>query len=203
MSAGLTTKGRQTIAAIFGRLYQPEFATLDGIAISCRTPEGFDYADGTTGLSLWMDDEISQLRTDAEDPAAYGLHEAIYAAVPGHEAVISGWSRHLQALLLEGLAAPPATSMMRNRGVPELAAHIVASSALAPSSLPGTIERASALARENDMRHLLIVTADGLVVVSGAPPFEAMAHWHNVEFAARVECLRLEVAAARVGEAPG
>jgi hypothetical protein len=42
------------------------------------------------------------------------------------------------------------------------------------------------------MRHVLIITTEGLVAVSGAPAFEAMAHWHNIEFAARVECLRLE-----------
>ena len=30
---------------------------------------------------------------------------------------------------------------------------------------------------------------------SGAPPYEAIAHWHTVELAARVECLRLEDAA--------
>ena len=203
MSTRPSGKGRETIAAIFGRLFEPEFATLDGIAISCRTVAGFEYADGTTGLSLWMDDEISQLRTDAEDQAAHGLHKAILAAMPEHEAVISGWSRHLRALLLEGLGVPPSTSMMRNRGVPDLAAHIVAPSALAASSLPDTIERASSLARQNDMRHLLIISAEGLVVVSGAPPFEAMAHWHNVEFAARVECLRLQEAAVMTGEASG
>lgn len=201
MNAPLTTEGRDILAAVFGRLYEPEFATLDGIAISCRTAGGFDYADGTTGLSLWLGDEISELRTDPEDRSAHALHQALYVAMPGHEAVISGWSRHLRALLLEGSVPPPSTSMMRNRGVADLAAHLVDPSALEPSSLPDTIDRAAALAEQNGMRHLLIVTTEGMVVVSGAPPFEAMAHWHNIEFAARVECLRLEEASATMGEA--
>jgi len=196
----LTSQGREILAAIFGRLYESEFATLDGIAISCRTAGGFDYADGTTGLSLWLGDEISELRTDPEDRSAHALHEAHYAAMPDHEAVISGWSRHLRALLLEGAPPPPSTSMMRNRGIADLAAHLVDPSALEPSSLPDTIDRAVALAERNRMRHLLVVTTEGMVVVSGAPPFEAMAHWHNIEFAARVECLRMEEIAASAGE---
>lgn len=199
MNVPPTTAGRQILATIFGRLYEPEFATLDGIAISCRTADGFDYADGTTGLSLWLGDEISQQRTDPEDPSAHAVHEALYAAMPDHEAVISGWSRHLRALLLEGSAPPPSTSMMRNRGVADLGAHLVDPSALEQPSLSDTIDRAAAVAEKNGMRHLLIVTTEGLVVVSGAPPFEAMAHWHNVEFAARVECLRLEEASASSG----
>jgi ribulose-5-phosphate 4-epimerase/fuculose-1-phosphate aldolase len=199
MNVPLSTKGREILAAIFGRLYEPEFATLDGIAISCRTAGGFDYADGTTGLSLWLDDEISQLPADPEDRSAHALHAALYAAMPGHEAVISGWSRHLRALLLEGSGPPPPTSMMRNRGIADLAAHLVDPSALESSSLADTIDRAAALTEQNGMRHLLIVTSDGMVVVSGAPPFEAMAHWHNIEFAARVECLRLEEASAAQG----
>ncbi len=201
MTALLTASGRATLAAIFGRLYEPEFATLDGIAISCRTTGGFDYADGTTGLSLWLADEITQLRSDPEDPGAYALHQALYAAMPDHEAVISGWSRHLRALLREGLPPPPSTSMMRNRGVADLGAHLVDPSALEPPSLARTIDRAMALAEQDGMRHLLIVSDEGMVVVSGAPPFEAMAHWHNIEFAARVECLRLEEAATSAGEA--
>lgn len=197
----MSGESRQLLAAIFGRLYVPEFATLDGIAVSCRTQHGFDYADGTTGLSLWLEDGITELRTEPEDAAAHELHRALYAAMPDHRAVISGWSRHLRALLLEGLAPPPPTSMMRKRGIPQVGAHIVEPSALSPARLAGTIERARALAERNDMRHLLIISSEGLVVVSGAPPFEAMAHWHNVEFAARVECFRLSELA--VGEEDG
>lgn len=192
-----TDAGRETLAAIFGRLYEPEFATLDGIAISCRTSDGFDFADGTTGLSLWLDDGITELAAEPEDPGAYALHEALYAAVPAHDAVISGWSRHLQALLLEGFAPPPPSSMMRNRGVLDIGTHLVRPAALTPPALHDTVARAIAIAEQHEMRHLLIVTSEGLVVVSGAPPFEAMAHWHNIEFAARVECLRLEQTANR------
>ena len=39
-----------------------------------------------------------------------------------------------------------------------------------------------------------------MVVVSGAPPFEAMAHWHNIELAARVECMRIEEATLEATE---
>ena len=189
---------RRVLATMFGRLYGPEFATLDGIALSCRTAHGFEYADGTTGLSLWLDDGITELRAEPEDAAAHELHRALYAAMPDHQAVISGWSRHLRALLLEGLAPPPPTSMMRKRGIPEVGAHIVEPSALGPARLAGSIDMARALAERNAMRHLLIISSEGQVVVSGAPPFEAMAHWHNIEFAARVECFRLEELA--VGE---
>jgi len=196
MSTHLSDDTREILATMFGRLYEPEFATLDGIALSCRSADGFGYADGTTGLSLWMDDGISELRAEPEDAAAHELHRALYAAMPNHQAVISGWSRHLRALLLEGLAPPPPTSMMRKRGIPDVGAHIVEPSAFDPAQLADTIDGARVLAEQNAMRHLLIITSEGLVVVSGAPPFEAMAHWHNIEFAARVECLRLEELAA-------
>lgn len=183
---------RTTLRTIFGRLFENEFATLDRIALSCRTAEGMDYVDGTAALSCWLEPEASGVDAGVTDPAAHAIHAALYAAAPEHEAAISGISRHLQALLLEGYPPPPATSMMRNRGVPDLAAHLAAPEALVGAALAATIERARALAERNGMRHLLILGSDGLVAVSGAPPFEAMAHWHNVEFAARVECMRIE-----------
>ena len=65
---------------------------------------------------------------------------------------------------------------------------------------PAFDEEAIATAAQNGMRHVLMVTTEGLVVVSGAPPFEAMAHWHNIEFAARVECMRLDEATVTGGE---
>ncbi len=201
----MTIEGRTdalaTLATIFGRLFENEFATLDGIAISVRRDGGMDYADGTAGLWLWLDDESAEVPAEPADPAARALHEALYDAAPEHQAVISGWSRHLRALLLEGRGVPPSTSMMRNRGVPDLAPHLVEPEALTGPMLAGTIARAGELAQQNGMRHLLIITSEGLVVVSGAPPYEAMAHWHNVEFAARVECMRIEETASYSTEA--
>jgi hypothetical protein len=91
--------------------------------------------------------------------------------------------------------------MMRNRGVPDIAAHLVEPEALVGPALRPTIERAHELALRSGMRHDLIIASNGLVIVSGAPPFEAMAHWHNVEFAARVECMRIEEAALKRTEA--
>ncbi len=180
------------LRSIFGRLFQGEFATLDDIALSCRSAEGIDYLDGTAALSCWLEEEVSDAGPAVADPGAHAIHGSLYALSPTCEAVISGISRHLQALLLEGYPPPPATSMMRNRGVPDLAAHLVAPAALRDAALTATVERAVELSEHNGMRHTLIISSNGLVVVSGAPPFEAMAHWHNVEFAARVECLRIE-----------
>jgi len=42
------------------------------------------------------------------------------------------------------------------------------------------------------MRHLLLITTEGLVVVAGSPAYEAQSHWHNVEFAARIACMAIE-----------
>ncbi len=42
------------------------------------------------------------------------------------------------------------------------------------------------------MTHVLLVADNGMVVAAAPTPIEAMAHWHNVEFAARVECMRIE-----------
>jgi hypothetical protein len=186
---------QRTLATIFGRLFENEFASLDDIAISCRVPDGLVYLDGVSALSAWLGDEDLGLPIPPNDGAALPLHETLHAASPDHDVVISGLARHLRALLLEGFPAPPATSMLRNRGVSDLAAHLVAPQALAHPALHTTIARAKELARRDGMRHHLIIATDGKVVVSGSPPFEAMAHWHNVEFAARVECLRLEDAA--------
>jgi hypothetical protein len=82
--------------------------------------------------------------------------------------------------------------MMRNRGVPDLSVHLVPPEALTGTAVGLALARAAELARTSGMRHHLLITTEGYVVVSGAPPYEAMAHWHNVEMAARVECLRLE-----------
>ena len=200
MTTSSATKA--TLATIFGRLFENEFATLDDIAISCRTDEGMDYVDGIAGLCLWLEDEVTRIPPEPADPAAVVVHAALHAACPEYDTVISGISRHLRALLLEGLGPPPATSMMRNRGVPDLAVHLVEPEALAEGELAETIARAHALSGQNGMRHLLMVTTEGLVVAAGAPAFETMAHWHNVEFAARVECMRIEEVETQVREGP-
>ncbi len=183
---------RSVLGTVFGRLFENEFATLEGIAISCRTEAGMDYIEGVAALRLWLDDRVSEAAAGPADAQVEAIHRACYEAAPAHETVISGWSRHLRALLAEGYPPPPSTSMMRNRGVPDLSAHLVEPAALRDPALGATIARARALAEQNRMRHHLIITTEGYVVVSGAPPFEVMAHWHNVEIAARVECLRLE-----------
>ncbi len=122
------------------------------------------------------------------------LHLALFAAAPDAEGVLSGWSRHLRALLLEGFGPPPPTSMMKKRGIPDVAAHLVEPDALAGSGLAASIDRARALAEQNGMRHLLLLTTEGMVVAAGKPFNEAVSHWHNIEFAARVESLSIEEA---------
>ena len=181
---------RLVLATIFGRLFENEFATIDGIALSCRTPDGMEYVEGTDALRWWLGGTTDE--PAGGDPRILALHRACHAAAPAHDAVISGWSRHLRALMLEGHGVPRSTSMMRNRGVPDLSVHVVEPDALAGSALAATLDRARSLAQEHGMRHHLLITTEGYVVASGAPPYELMAHWHNVEMAARIEVLRLE-----------
>ncbi len=50
------------------------------------------------------------------------------------------------------------------------------------------------------MRHPLMVSEDGIDVVSEAPPSEAMAPWHDIELAAGVECMRVEEATLETRE---
>ena len=182
------------LVAAFGRLFEDEFATLDGITISYRTPDGIRYLDQDDALEALLYGTEAATMPDVAETDTQALHVALFAAAPAAECVVSGWSRHLRALLLEGLAPPPPTSMMRKRGVPDVGAHLVASEALAGPDLAESIAQAQALAEQNGMRHLLLVTPGGMVVVAGAPLNEAVAHWHNIEFASRVECLRLEEA---------
>ncbi len=182
------------LAAAFGRLFEDEFATLDGITISCRTPAGIRYLDQDDALEVLLYGTQAALMRGAAETDTQALHQALLGAAPEAECAISGWSRHLRALLLEGLDPPPPTSMMRKRGVPDVGAHLVAPDALAGPDLAVSIARARALAEQNGMRHLLLVTPEGMVAVAGRPLNEAVAHWHNIEFASRVECLRLEEA---------
>ena len=189
------SQDRRALGAIFGRLFENEFATLDGIALSCRTHDGIEYVEGLAALRLWLDDRVTTTPAEPSDSAIVALHEACHAAAPGHDTVISGWSRHLRILLRAGFPPPPATSMLRNRGVDGLAAHLVEPMALQGAAVRETVARAQEVAVTGGMRHHLLISTDGYVVVSGAPPAETMAHWHNVELAARVECLRIEDAA--------
>ena len=189
------SQDRRALGAIFGRLFENEFATLEGIALSSRTHDGMEYVEGLVALRLWLDDRVTTAEAEPPDLATVALHEACYAVAPGHSAVISGWSRSLRTLLRAGCSLPPATSMLRNRGVTELATHLVAPTALEGAAVHETLARARVVAEAKGMGHHLLITTAGYVVVSGAPPSEAMAHWHNIELAARVECLRMEVAA--------
>ena len=42
------------------------------------------------------------------------------------------------------------------------------------------------------MKHVLVIEPEGTVHVAGMVSADTMAHYSNVEFSARVECLRIE-----------
>jgi len=191
---------RVTPGTMFRRLFGNEFVTLEGFAISCRAAPGMHYIDESVALGRMLADEDRDEPFAPSDPTMHSLHQAIYAAWPDVENVVSGWSRHLRALLVEGYALPAPTSMMRKRGVSDLRDHFVEPGALAGSRRALTLAQARETATRNGMAHVLLVAANGMVVAAGSLPEEVMAHWHNVEFSARVECLRVEEAAIH---APG
>jgi ribulose-5-phosphate 4-epimerase/fuculose-1-phosphate aldolase len=190
-----------TPVTVFRRLFENEFITLDGFAISCRTAAGMHYIDESVALARMLADDDHDEPFPPSDPSVHALHLALYAAWPEAESVVSGWSRHLRALLAEGMALPAPTSMMRKRGISDLGDHLVEPGALVGSLLDATLAQAQATASRNGMAHLLLVASNGMVVVASPKPEEAMAHWHNVEFSARVECMRIEEAAVHGLEA--
>jgi hypothetical protein len=199
----------EVLVTVFGRLFENEFATLDGIAVSRRTPDGLRYLDESVALGRLLGVRDVDEPFEPADRGILGLHRALYAAAPEVDTVVSGWARHLQALLLEAMALPAPTSMMRKRGIPDLGPHVVAPGALRDARQAECIAMARELATTNGMKHLLLIGPEGFVVAAGTGAWEVMAHWHNVEFAARVECLRVEEAevlaagASRLGEGPG
>jgi ribulose-5-phosphate 4-epimerase/fuculose-1-phosphate aldolase len=196
----VTPPAPATPLLLFRRLFENEFITLDGFAISCRSADGMGYIDESVALARMLADEDTDAPFAPADPAVHALHRTLYAAWPEAGSVVSGWSRHLRALLVEGLALPAPTSMMRKRGVSDLRDHLVEPGALVGSRVDATVAQARETAARNGMAHLLLVASDGMVVVAAPRPEEAMAHWHNVEFSARVECIRIEEASV---QAPG
>jgi ribulose-5-phosphate 4-epimerase/fuculose-1-phosphate aldolase len=199
----------EVLVTVFGRLFENEFATLDGIAMSRKTPDGLRYLEESAALGRLLGVQDVDEPFEPADGAMLALHGALYAASPEVDTVVSGLSRHLQALLLEGMALPAPTSMMQKRGIPDLGPHVVAPGALLGPRQAESIEMARELAARNGMKHLLLIEPDGFVVAAGTGAWEVMAHWHNVEFAARVECLRVEetdvltAGAPWHGEGPG
>ena len=197
------TTATTTLVTAFGRLFENEFATLDGITISVRTGQGVRFVDEHSALGCMLFGDEAGTMTEPPGSETHALHLALYAASPDAESVVSGWSRHLRALLLEGFEPPVPTSMMRKRGIPDVGAHLVAPDALAGEALARSIPQAQSLASQNGMRHLLLLTTEGMVVVAGAPAYEAMAHWHNIEFASRVACLSIEEASVHEASRDG
>lgn len=189
----VATTGRGTLVdTVFRRLFENEFATLDGIAISHAVDGELEYIDESVALGRMLDIESAFAPFEPSDADARRLHEAMHAAWPEVTSVVSGWSRHLKALFDEGMALPACTSMMRKRGVSDLAEYVVSPAALTGTELESTLADARAMAQRNEMAHVLVVADNGKVVVAAPTAIEAMAHWHNVEFAARIECMRLE-----------
>ena len=197
------TAATSTLVTAFRRLFENEFATLDGITISLRTRQDVRFVDERSALGCMLFGNEAGTMTEPPRSETHALHLALYQASPQAESVVSGWSRHLRALLLEGYEPPEPTSMMRKRGIPDVGAHLVAPDALAGEALARSIEQAQSLASENGMRHLLLVTTEGMVAVAGAPANEAMAHWHNIEFASRVACLSIEEASVHQASRDG
>jgi len=196
---GIATHRQTAIDTVFRRLFENEFATLDGIAISHQVDGELEYIDETVALGRMLDIGSAFEPFEPVDPDTYALHAAMHAAWPETQAVVSGWSRHLKALLDEDMALPACTSMMRKRGVSDLSEYLVGPAALRDARLPTTLAAARATAQRNEMAHVLVISDDGMVVVAGPTEIEAMAHWHNIEFAARVECLRVEEIAVHLG----
>ena len=95
-----------TLLTVFRRLFENEFVTLDGFAISCRAAEGMHYLDESVALARMLADEDRDEPFEPSDPAMNALHRAMYAAWPEVESVVSGWSRHLRALMVEGCDMP-------------------------------------------------------------------------------------------------
>lgn len=58
----------------------------------------------------------------------------------------------------------------------------------------------TSMLRDRDMRHPLMVSEDGIDVVSEAPPSEALASWRDNELTAGVECVRVEEATLETRE---
>lgn len=184
----------ERLLTIFGRLFESEFVTLERFALSCRTPAGMRYLDEADALALMLGEGEPGVPREPADPAAHTLHRTMYAAWPDMHAVVSGPSRHLRALLAEGCELPEPTSMMRKRGVTRLADHLVETGALAGPRVAATLASARETATANGMTHVLILEQDGTVHVAGRLAEEAMAHYSNVEFSARVACVRIEEA---------
>ena len=192
-----------TPVTLFRRLFENEFVTLDGFAISCRAADGMHYIDESVALARMLADEDLDEPFVPSDPTIHAVHRAMYVAWTDVESVVSGWSRHLRALMVEGLALPPPTSMMRKRGVSDLRDYLVEPSALVEPQLGETLATARETATRNGMAHILLVVSSGMVVAAAPKPEETMAHWHNVEFSARVECIRIEEAAVHTHDGLG
>lgn len=184
----------ERLVTIFGRLFESEFVTLERFAISCRTTTGMRYLDESDALALMLGDGDPGAPAAPADPSTHALHRTMYAAWPDVDAVVSGPSRHLRALLAEGCALPDPTSMMRKRGVTRLVDHLVEPGSLAGQRAAATLAHARETASANGMTHVLLLEQDGTVHVAGRLAEEAMAHYSNVEFSARVACIRIEEA---------
>ena len=115
------------------------------------------YIDESVALGRMLADEDRDLRFVPSDPVMHALHRTMYAAWPDVESVVSGWSRHLRALLVEGCALPTPTRMMRKRGVSDLRDHLVDPGALAGSQRDLTLAQARETATRNGMTYVLLV----------------------------------------------
>lgn len=175
------------LVTIFGRLFESDLGSVEELRVSTRVAGGgVRTLDALAGLGRLLGE------AHHPEPAPEALHVALLEAFPAWTAAVSGIAPHLRDLLAEGMAMPDTTSMMRKRAVPDLAAHLVAADALAPADLAGTLARARERCEAVAAKHVLLITPDGMVHVAGRTPEETMAHWSNVEFAARAGIMRIE-----------
>ena len=181
------------LVTVATRLLERELASPEALAVSERTPDGLRSLDLLGALAAILDDGLAVVPPGAPAaPAVHALHAACYVAWPDRNAIVSGVALHLRDLLAEGMGLPDPTSMMAKRGIVRVADHLVPAGALWGAERDATLARARALADERGMKHVLLIEPDGMVHAAGRTPEETMAHWSNVEFAARIECLRVE-----------
>ena len=180
----------QTLESAFQELFQRRLISMEGFSLSLRHSDGFLYLDTADAARvLWAEQANDPVPLDQRETLR-SLHQAIYDRVPVLNAIVTGRPPYSSAFIDSANSLAGTTSMLQKRGVDDVGAFSFPEESLNPDSLPVVLDAACRRAEGQGMAHLPLLIRHRMLICGAQNLFEAMTHYQNIEFCARLEHLQ-------------
>ena len=180
----------RTLENALQELFQRRLISMEGFSLSLRHSDGFLYLDTADAARvLWAEQATDPVALSQREPLQ-SLHQIMYDRVPVLNAIVTGRPPYSSAFMDSANPLAGTTSMLQKRGVNDVEAFSFPQESLGPDSFPDVLDAACRRAEEHGMAHLPLLIRHRMLICGAQNLFEAMTHYQNIEFCARLEYLQ-------------